>query len=97
MWFLFDIFSKDKYYLTISTFKYFTDKPSLVLKPPLLIENNTAVFRCAGKFGGPPREHISKYHHPYLELFFAEEPNTKLRAVDMTDQKGFTLIKVSDY
>ena len=74
---------------------YITDKPSIELKPSILIENDTAVFRCEGKYGGPCKEQISMGYCPYLKLFYSQDPDSELLAVDMTEWENNTLIKVN--
>ena len=73
---------------------YITDKPSIDLKPSILIENKTAVFRCEGKYGGPKKDKISADHIPYLKIFYTHDTEVELPAVNMNAWEENTLIKV---
>ena len=73
---------------------YFTEKPTINLSPPILAENETAVFQCGGKYGGPSNEKISTNHTPYLKMFYSDDPTVELPALDMTVWEDNTFFKV---
>ena len=57
------------------------------------VENETAIFRCEAKFGGPWNG-ISKAHFPYLKMYYAHEPYLALPVVNMTEGVNNTFILV---
>ena len=60
------------------------------------MENSTGVFRCEANLRGTGRENITDNHHPFMKLYFADNPNQELLAVIKRDTEYNTLIKVSD-
>ena len=75
-------------------FLFITDPPFIVLNPLIPAENTSAVFRCEGKYGGPPKEQMPKGYHPYLSMFYTHDPGIELPAIDTSINKNNTLIKV---
>ena len=70
------------------------EKPSVELYPSILIERDTAVFRCQGKYGGPRGDqNISA--NLYMNMFHSNNQGKKvLPAIDMTAWENNTLLKV---
>ena len=65
------------------------------MDPPNPVENNSAVFRCEVKIGGPPMEQIFRDDLPYLTLFYADYPTQKLLSVGGNSSEENVVIEVS--
>ena len=90
------LWKKKHQHLNWFPFLYIIDQPVLVLQPPELIENGTALFRCEAKFGGPWNG-ILKAHFPYLKMYYAHGPYLALPMVNMTEVVNNTVIQVCNY
>ena len=73
----------------------YTGEPSIILKRAVIVENDTAVFRCEAQFGGLPKNQLPVDDIPFLRIFYADNPKQDLSGVDKTNPEGNILIKVS--